>query len=165
MRRRLFNFATALSLLLFLATATLWVRSYFGLVGYQTSAHGDAFFLEVVRGGFQYGHFGKESFGKGIYGDILPLTGWYSGPAKDALIVHTRFGFGSASLLSPKISMTLIPAFFPLVVFAVMPMIWFYSWRRHHQDAGKPRCPVCRYDLTGNAFGTCPECGSKIATN
>lgn len=28
----------------------------------------------------------------------------------------------------------------------------------------RPRpCPRCRYDLTGNVSGICPECGTKLA--
>ena len=29
---------------------------------------------------------------------------------------------------------------------------------------GDPCCPKCRYDLTGNMSGVCPECGTPITT-
>ena len=31
-----------------------------------------------------------------------------------------------------------------------------------HRPNDHLTCPTCRYDLTGNTSGTCPECGSPI---
>jgi DNA-directed RNA polymerase subunit RPC12/RpoP len=46
-------------------------------------------------------------------------------------------------------------------VVLVATMAWFALVpRRHRRRAGPPRCAACRYDLTGNESGTCPECGT-----
>ena len=34
-------------------------------------------------------------------------------------------------------------------------------WRDRRPKAGF--CKVCKYDLTGNVSGTCPECGTEYA--
>ncbi|MBN1512041.1 MAG: hypothetical protein JXB13_08500 [Phycisphaerae bacterium] len=31
-----------------------------------------------------------------------------------------------------------------------------------HKPLGKPHCPHCNYDLTGNVTGVCPECGQTV---
>lgn len=40
--------------------------------------------------------------------------------------------------------------------------IGIYRWQRRSQRPSG-RCPACRYNLTGNTSGTCPECGTPIA--
>jgi len=35
--------------------------------------------------------------------------------------------------------------------------------RRHDQEQSVPRCARCKYDLTSNVSGVCPECGTPIA--
>ena len=45
---------------------------------------------------------------------------------------------------------------FPAIAFIRGP---FHRWHR----ARRGHCGTCGYDLTGNASGTCPECGEKIA--
>jgi hypothetical protein len=52
----------------------------------------------------------------------------------------------------------LVPLWIPLLPAAVLTM---FVWHR-----GKPAppngCSACRYDLTGNTSGVCPECGERI---
>jgi len=50
---------------------------------------------------------------------------------------------------------------------SVLPVLWISiflrAWRKNRRRARAGRCARCRYDLTGNVSGICPECGSRIA--
>lgn len=51
-----------------------------------------------------------------------------------------------------------------MLLFALYPMVVLvHAVVREHWRA-KGFCVVCRYDLTGNVSGTCPECGAKVQT-
>ena len=54
----------------------------------------------------------------------------------------------------------LVPLWIPLVLCAIPTGILFYRDRKPKPGC----CAQCRYDLTGLNGGTCPECGTKIAT-
>jgi hypothetical protein len=58
-----------------------------------------------------------------------------------------------------------IPHGLPVLLLAVLP-IWrsISAWRESRRIA-PGQCKVCRYDLTGNTSGTCPECGTPILGN
>jgi hypothetical protein len=32
--------------------------------------------------------------------------------------------------------------------------------RRNHRDSNV--CPECKHDLTGNVYGICPQCGTRV---
>ena len=55
-----------------------------------------------------------------------------------------------------------------LIVFlvALIPLILYSENQRRKNDRLRDRlrglCPKCRYCLTGNVSGVCPECGTKI---
>ena len=54
-----------------------------------------------------------------------------------------------------------IPIWLPIAVLWVSPLV--YAVRRAcRRSSSKGRCEACRYDLTGNISGVCPECGTKI---
>lgn len=42
------------------------------------------------------------------------------------------------------------------------PAVYFTVWRRWLPPDTAPRCERCRYNLTGNTSGKCPECGATI---
>ena len=47
--------------------------------------------------------------------------------------------------------------------FAAVALLSFVKLRRHRAAAPLTnRCPICRYDLTGNTTGVCPECGTPV---
>ncbi len=50
------------------------------------------------------------------------------------------------------------------LVIAVFSPFAFVQWRRTLRALSIPpnHCPTCRYDLTGNTSGVCPECGGKV---
>jgi hypothetical protein len=51
-----------------------------------------------------------------------------------------------------------VPLWIPLGVM-LPPTAWVWLNDRRRRGA----CPRCRYDLTGNTTGVCPECGARIA--
>ncbi len=48
-----------------------------------------------------------------------------------------------------------------VVVFAILPAIWFLKWNRRRK-LDPTACSSCGYDLTGNESGVCPECGRRL---
>ncbi len=50
-----------------------------------------------------------------------------------------------------------LPFWFLLLLFGI-PTLIVWRWDRHR--AG--HCRSCRYDLTGNVSGVCPECGNEV---
>ena len=51
-----------------------------------------------------------------------------------------------------------IPGWIPLGIFAIPTVL---TWRGDRRPP-PGHCPRCRYNLTGNTTGVCPECGRKI---
>ena len=72
---------------------------------------------------------------------------------------HRWLGFGlPVKMITGQ---RLIPVWL-LVVAAGLPtgILW---WRDRRPKAGF--CKVCKYNLTGNVSGTCPECGTAVDTS
>ncbi len=51
------------------------------------------------------------------------------------------------------------PLWMPFVALISLTAATWYRDRRSPPGF----CPMCRYDLTGNTSGTCPECGTEVA--
>jgi hypothetical protein len=51
--------------------------------------------------------------------------------------------------------------YYPAAVLAALGLILFYFALFHNRAKGRPRCPKCWYDMTGNTAlpARCPECG------
>jgi len=79
----------------------------------------------------------------GIYWHDIPIME----NAGRAVVRHLRF---DASLWIP---------------IAICAALLAYDLAKRHflQADGRERCSSCRYDLTGNLSGRCPECGTLIA--
>jgi hypothetical protein len=52
-----------------------------------------------------------------------------------------------------------IPLWIPLAVVAIPTG---FLWRRERKRPRPGHCRSCRYNLTGNVSGVCPECGEKV---
>lgn len=61
-----------------------------------------------------------------------------------------------------------IPCWLAIVIFMLLPIFMIgqsaMSRLRRRLRASRGRCYKCGYNLTGNASGFCPECGSKISS-
>ena len=159
MKRRLFNLAAAVSLLLCVATLALWVRSYW---------HGDSLHrVSITQTEFSQqaisSHAGVMNVDLLRYPDARPeLTGrrhsfwriWASEPnvalasfdysQNDSLL---RFGF---------------PHWLAAILFAILPALHLRALIRSRRLHGAGRCRDCGYDLRATPE-RCPECGAVPA--
>ncbi|HEY8751765.1 MAG TPA: hypothetical protein VIM11_27540 [Tepidisphaeraceae bacterium] len=176
MVHRVFTFAAALSLLMFLATAGLWVISY--RTGECVEIHFErqqslwlvfsrqVSFRGVISIEFASDHahtvsdFGTIRFFGGsrvIYRHdwTEPLTG----PAVGSLRFSAKryhFGFMDSREID-----TATPHWLVVIAFSILPAVKAKQLRSSRQGN---RCLFCAYDLTGNTSGVCPECGMAIET-
>ena len=80
-------------------------------------------------------------------------------PPTDRFADDKSWGFR----FQPEVASIVFPHWFLILIFAMLPAIWFIKWRKRHK-LGPNACPSCGYDLTGNTTGTCPECGAAPAS-
>ena len=157
-RRRIFFLASLLSQLLCLATAVLWVQSYYG--GIEIKEGFDPSVFRLDRSGFRTERGELELAGpeRVIFFHLSP-TDW---PETGLASSYTnRFGFGYLppdELFGERVAMPIWPLTF---VAAVLPSLWLLIRFRSRLQIGD-RCRQCSYNLTGNTSGTCPECGTAI---
>jgi hypothetical protein len=176
--RRLFTYASLLSLVLGLATAVLWVRSYFAddSVSYSRldSKRFKMWTLESGSGRLQL--VGQVMENPGITDEDLggPKTeeadstpegaGWSYSRRAPAAPAWSRtlwqFGFlsGSTSLVGGFI--LFFPLWCPTIAFLIPPLLWWRSRFRRRRRRGA--CTCCGYSLTANTSGVCPECGTAV---
>lgn len=189
MFRKLFTFLSALSLLLFAVIVLVWVRGYWladdvtrdsylvrgGIAGRRQ--------VEVfAQGGtiaIRYNLDGSPAAAAGAPGTAW---GWASQgyPDRQRRFNWPRAGVAAARLrawsrgdsflvISPRTASGVYSnqwmiAQFPIwplaLATALLPLCFALArWR------SRPRpgvCQACRYDLTGNLSGTCPECGTPV---
>lgn len=130
--------------------ACLWGLYFFGghaVRIYRAKLHGGKASGQLIR---------KQTVGNTTY---LIVVGGNLWPDVDSSMGQMAGAKGPFDPQNPTfISFVAIPVWMPFLVFMVHPMRmawWFYRRRR------KGRC-MCGYDLTGNASGVCPECGSLV---
>ncbi len=153
MRRRLFTFASAVSLLLFVAILPLL------LVGSR---------IQIVRSWtLAIDHQWISISNTATPFHVIPLFG--GGTAMQARRVvqmnvpgfrFTRFTWPPQCPLGTWWSCGVAPIV-PLLLSGPLPTMWLI--RRSWRSAQNPTCKRCRYNLTGNTSGICPECGTAVA--
>ena len=157
MRRRLFTFFAALSLLLCVAVCGLWVRSYWhsdAVVAYgATKTHG-----VLSRRGVVY--LVREP--AAVWVGVVPVT-WerVSRPASAGAPMPpeaSRFlGFGYAGVQGSQIAGA---PWWSVFLLTVCPsLLLLRATRRAFRDRAAGLCPACGYDLRATPE-RCPECGS-----
>jgi len=184
MRRRLFTLASAVSLLLCMATAVLWMccsataRFHLHSRDFHLHSRGlSALSVDWDRSLRVTGstYFPTPQFIEWpdtSYGMDPRLPAWRAARATKVRR-FVGFGFqvsheldsvsnaGRAYEIDRGISKALvIPAWFLLITTAILPILWVTSRFRLPRPG---QCPTCRYDLTGNVSGTCTECGTAVA--
>jgi len=173
MRRRLFNLAAVVSLLIWVAMAALWVASYFskfdvnwfgGTVSWELLLSRGEMSIERVqwRGVTNAANVGwtfrTAQPGSLIDAPAIPGYFWQT---------HFRaFGFAAVSFHFRVVAGALRivwPCWVVMILTAFLPLLGILRKRR--ESPSVPLCSRCGYNLTANTSGTCPECGAAILTN
>ena len=180
MVRRIFTIASAVSLLLFVGTAVLWVRSYWV---------GDHFAKATVRHAAEISSMSGEVL---YYDQVSPvLLGFATPAAPDDRWSYSqsshpaRPGTGNDTWLnrmgvaldwrerSPvmvfsdrpvfqTITRVVIPHWLVGLPFAILPALSLIRYTRRVREQRARQCRSCGYNLIGNVSGTCPECGTAV---
>jgi hypothetical protein len=172
MWRRLLNLATAVSMVLCLATAVLWVRSYWiydELSWNQRSRQGASGTNWSVSAGSNCGQLLShlQWYTEAVTlphvwppdGTTIRAHAWITQPASANAARVAHFGFYAGAIVRPDlVSRALhVPHWFVCAATAAIP-VWgvFRRWRNRPQ---RGTCPVCGYDLRATPE-RCPECGT-----
>ena len=156
MNRRLFDILSAVSLLLCVATMAVGIRSiwvatlwgYFGKGGnlIVSSSHGciGAHYMPPLSRG------------------VKPFV-FAEAPGRDAggNFRWNRLGFDGYIYIGEQRSGLVIPDWFICSITAVLPFLWYRSYRRNRHRKLKGLCPKCGYDLRASK-DRCPECGTPV---
>jgi hypothetical protein len=148
--RIILNAATAVSLVLCVATVALWVRSYLGpqIEFFTTVGPRRSYGVGTERGGV-IGFLQREG---PAYRDGDPDDIWRDGGGFRYLRV-TSDGMRRWNLV--------VPLWAPTLATAVLPLARVGLWRRRARRRRAGLCPTCAYDLRATP-GRCPECGQLI---
>jgi hypothetical protein len=155
MRRRRFTILSALSLLLSVAMAVLWVRSQWvdDFLLFDSRLGGMNAVSKEGRLGFEITHVGKPP----AYG--LARNAWRAlslerlSPSMSLLINRKQPRVGPNAVY--------IPHWFAVGLSLILPFRWFRRWRRDRWAERKGLCGHCGYDLRVSKE-RCPECGTAI---
>jgi hypothetical protein len=181
MRRWLINILSALSLLLCIAIAVVWVRSYYKQDDINIYRTSHQIYLSSYRGAIVF-ELGRQEWHGKLIGATWKVSSSGAGLAGDAYMANLAVSQWQHTLLThiellglgflrfqdqyrpggSKFDRTMVrvPHWSLLSVSAPLPLIWL--WRRHRQQK-RPRlglCPSCGYDLRATP-NHCPECGHE----
>jgi hypothetical protein len=160
---------SALSLLLYVATVALWVRSYSHWDGLYRSPTADTTGITIMSA--------KGSFVLAIVGDKA-LSPWrpaeWSIESQDVRDINNDniawkqriLGFGWGK--KPRSWDPSFLEYFLLlpdwVVLAISLATFLRLFPMHIHRKLASTCRQCHYNLTGNTSGVCPKCGTAIAS-
>jgi hypothetical protein len=168
-RRRLLNAATVGSLLLFVATAALWVRSCWRQDTVQFADRRHSLFTTphavwsatTDRPYWLATRYQSDPPNPGFLRNFGPIFGYTVRPVTGGAS-HAALGFVYFDHVQPpphtcRFTYVGVPLWAPLALSAVMPLEWL--WRRRKR-ATPGACVTCGYDLRATP-GRCPECGTE----
>ena len=170
MKRRVFNFAAGVSLVLCLATCVLWVRSYRRLDDVRLFPNPQRYWLVRSADGRLHA---QQTWASGPYWQGRSSE-YSSGELGRAVYSNLPFrwriaGFGYGHLTVPSgtgptlnAHVYLMPHAFPAMVFAVAPVLWLRAALSRRRTRAAGLCARCGYDLRASP-DRCPECGAATA--
>ena len=170
MKRRVFNFAAGVSLVLCLATGALWVRGcrHVDHVTWwrSTSVPGQQGWLFAVAG------HGGVGVGRYVYSapavveklewNVNRTTEGYAGGGWTNRSLLNRLGFYAIPLPlkgTDRLDAMAAPVWFILLLTAVLPGWRLLIWQRDGARRKDHLCAACGYDLRATP-DRCPECGT-----
>jgi len=166
LKRRLLNALAVASLVLCVATLTLWIRSYFIADSLHARTERFGASIYVCRGSLCVGAWRWHGFHKSVpfyqrvavdeFGSVYWQNYLESGNGGINLLGFWYFDFTRGKQIE---SLVVIPFWFLLLATASFPCLWVFrtrqrNWRDHHRC-----CPACGYDLRATPE-RCPECGA-----
>ena len=167
MKRRLFNLAAAVSLVLCLATVALWCRSI------VREDHWYALAGQVPAAEFRIGDGHALVRDRRVPREALAddRIRWYhksfSAPSVTDKVMLWQFQGRSSTAIAlrsdPDVALsgwTLRLRIWPIVAMtSLLPALWTFLTLRRRQQYRQGLCPVCGYDLRASP-DCCPECGT-----
>ena len=159
--RWLLNLATLLSLLLLVAIAALWARSYFWHDSWSWGTRSGRAGIDSFDGRLSLGYVVVP------VADLarLPRGAYFVSVPTQALVSYLKPSWSSAGFQVTSVTLRgytdrdiRIP-FWALLIADAIPLIVLV---RKRKQVPPGHCRKCRYDLTGNVSGVCPECGMMI---
>jgi hypothetical protein len=188
MRRKLFDLATAISLVMCVATVALWVRSYqrqgwikcvvcvgssrcYGasLANWPGRLGVDVEWepRDLIRPEYARETPLAEQRRWQTWSDDTPARSYNRDPYKDVLPVrpdlHQFAGVvGYWEPTNPGGADIMIPHRYVVLLLAMAPLRWAWLWLRKRDRARRKACIVCGYDLRATP-DRCPECGMLLA--
>jgi len=152
LRRILLNAATVLSLLLFVATLALWVRSYWGDGG-SVALFGHQWDWSSRNGRFLMSNANEVFVGQlkrlGV-DPAKPLVGQTFSPPPDS------------DILFQDIMQIVLDYRWVIPAAVILPLWRVRSWWKRGHRTSTGLCPSCGYDLRATP-DRCPECGDLAA--
>ena len=153
MKRRLFNLAAVVSLMLCVAMLVLWPRSYWqcDLLERWTVRDG------ALTGGWITSDIGSVLVGRmSVPNSRIRESGW-------RLVTSdpNPAGYHFSYVADVNSNVLILPHWFYAILFAVVPAWWRFA--PHRRRAKRKRlglCATCGYDLRGTPE-RCPECGME----
>jgi hypothetical protein len=151
-----------LCLLLFLASAALWVRSYYATDSVRWAKAGDWHSYGCARGRILY-------LRARAHPDLSAAFERRAEPRIANVETHqwlvtdfirfAGFAFGKGSGNGYAGWAIVFPLWSTTLLFAVPPTLWLLGWRRRRRGRRQGLCRTCGYDLRATPE-RCPECGT-----
>jgi hypothetical protein len=170
--RRLFTFASVLSLVLCVGTCVLWVRSRHRvyLCVLATDPHSDfrrsigfgskpgtvCLWCDTGAGIYWQANFNAVAWADDMFAD--PFV--YASPNATKVRFH-GFEFFSETGAEASSHWIALPHYLVAGAFATMPLLWIRRRFAHRRILHCGLCPTCGYDLRATP-DRCPECGTPV---